>query len=138
MYDVYLVLSKYIMFKQYDCLRWNFSFGLICRRFNIFKKISVIVKVEICIWRITSGYKITPKITSINTLKTLFQNQNDLKYEMFHYMSAPSSRIKWKAEIENQKTHYWKISQWVTCVYQFFSNRVNRSFSSCTWRNCFY
>ena len=35
-----------------------------------------------------------------------FQTQNDLKYEMLHDMSAPSSRTISKAEIENQKTHY--------------------------------
>ena len=35
--------------------------------------------------------------------KTLFQIQNDLKYEVFHDMFAPTIRIKLDAEIENQK-----------------------------------
>ena len=38
-------------------------------------------------------------------LKTWFQTKNDLKYEVFHDMSAPPSRIKSKADINNQKTH---------------------------------
>ena len=33
-------------------------------------------------------------------------DQNCLKYKVFHDMSAPLSRIKSKAEIANQKTHY--------------------------------
>ena len=35
-----------------------------------------------------------------------FQGQNDLKYDVFYYKAAPSSRIKYKAEIFNhKKTH---------------------------------
>ena len=34
-------------------------------------------------------------------------------YELFDDMSAPSSKTKSKAEIENQETHYWNVYQWV-------------------------
>ena len=39
-------------------------------------------------------------------LKTLFQTQNDLKYEVFHNVFAPTGRIRSKAEMEYQKPHY--------------------------------
>ena len=40
------------------------------------------------------------RIQDNNTYKIYFETQNDLKYEMFHDMCAPSSRIKSKAEIK--------------------------------------
>ena len=39
----------------------------------------------------------------------MVQSQNDLKYEMFHNILAPSSIIKSKTEIFHQKTHYWNF-----------------------------
>ena len=39
-------------------------------------------------------------------LKTFFQTQNDSKYEMLQDISTPSSRMKFKTETENHKTHY--------------------------------
>ena len=45
------------------------------------------------------------KSISVNT-NILFHPQNDLKYEVFHNVFAPSSRVKSKAEIENQITHF--------------------------------
>ena len=39
------------------------------------------------------------RIQDNNTQKPYFKTQNDIKYEMFHDMCAPSSRIKSKAEI---------------------------------------
>ena len=50
--------------------------------------------------RNSSGYKITPKVASVNTSK-LSQTQNDLRYEVFHDMFLPTSRIK--SEAENRK-----------------------------------
>ena len=58
------------------------------------------MKVEICLWRTASEYKITPKVASVNT-------QNDFKYEVFHYMFAPTSRIK--SEAGNRKPENWLL-----------------------------
>ena len=41
LYEVYLVLPKFIIFKQYCCVRWNviaLDFWLTCWRFDILKK----------------------------------------------------------------------------------------------------
>ena len=40
-------------------------------------------------------------------MKTLFQTQNDLKYEEFHDMFAPASRIQ--SEAENRKPENWLL-----------------------------
>ena len=40
------------------------------------------------------------RIQDSNTYKIYFKTQNDLKYEMFHGVCAPSCRIKSKAEIK--------------------------------------
>ena len=39
------------------------------------------------------------RIQDNNTEKLYFKTHNELKYEMFHDMCAPSSRIIFKAEI---------------------------------------
>ena len=40
------------------------------------------------------------RIQNNNASKLYFKTQNGLNYEMFHDMCAPSSRIKYKAEIK--------------------------------------
>ena len=64
----------------------------------------MIVKIEICLQKTTS--KDIPQNCISLYFEALFQTQNDLKYEVFHDMFAPKSRINLDAEIENQKTDY--------------------------------
>ena len=80
LYKVYLVLHKFNMLQQYGSPRWNVIILTYMLEFDILRKISVIVKIGICLLRTTSEYKITPKVASV---KSLFQTQNDLKYEVW-------------------------------------------------------
>ena len=109
----------------------RYNFGLTYWRFDILRKISVIVKVEICLLRTTSGYKITPKVASVNTSKLYFRLRMiwSMNYE------APTSRIK--SEAENRKPENWLLKHLTVSNVSgnFFSNRVNKSFSSCTWKS---
>ena len=60
------MLPKFIMFKQHDFPRWSsVVLDLHIGDFDILKNILMIVKIEICISRTTSGYKITLKLNQL-------------------------------------------------------------------------
>ena len=81
-----------------------YNFGITSSRFDIIRKILMIVKVEISYKEppqdIRYPWKLYQFVLCLYSLfQTLFQPQNDLKYEVFHDMFAPTIRIKLDVEI---------------------------------------